>query len=208
VAAVVAANELLDRPLQRTELLSHAIAGETVASGSPHADNVAPSLFGGLVLTVGNDPPRMQRIPVPASICSVVVHPRMFLSTREARRILHPDVSLPDAIRQLGYLAGLVAGCHANDLGLIRACLRDALVEPQRAGLIPGFVEVKAAALAGGALGCSISGAGPSVFAWCEQDRAQAIAAVMAAAFASHGLEATPYVARAGDEGARILDRG
>lgn len=208
VAAVVAANELLGRPCARAELLSHAVAGEAVASGARHADNVAPSLFGGLVVTVGVDPPRVQRIPVPPAVRCVVVHPKLVLSTREARRILRAEVPLADAIRQLGNLAGLIAGCHANDLGLIRASLEDVLIEPQRAGLIPGFAEVKAAALSGGALGCSISGAGPSVFAWCEEGTARAVSAGMTAAFARHGLEATAHVAPVGDDGARIQDRG
>ncbi len=208
VAAVVAANELLGRPCSRGELLTHAVAGETVASGSRHADNVAPSLFGGLVVTVGVDPPHVQRIPVPPAVRCVVVHPKLFLSTREARRILSLEVRLADAIRQLGNLAGFIAGCHANDLGLIRASFEDVLIEPQRAGLIPGFAEVKAAALAGGALGCSISGAGPSVFAWCEEGTARAVADGMTAAFARHGLEATAHMAPVGDDGARILDRG
>lgn len=208
VAAVVAANELLGRPCTRAELLAHAVAGEAVASGSRHADNVAPSLFGGLVVTVGDNPPRVQRIPVPPAIRCVVVHPKMLLSTREARRILRSEVPLADATRQLGNLAGLIAGCHGNDLGLIRACLEDVLIEPQRAGLIPGFAEVKAAALAAGALGCSISGAGPSVFAWCEDATARAVQDGMVAAFARHALEATAYVAPVGDDGARIVDRG
>lgn len=208
VAAVVAANELLGRPCSRAELLVHAVAGEMVASGSQHADNVAPALFGGLVVTVGVDPSRVQRIPVPPTIRCVVVHPKMYLSTREARRILRAEVPLADAIRQLGNLAGLIAGCHANDLALIRACLDDVLIEPQRAGLIPGFAEVKAAALAAGALGCSISGAGPSVFAWCEEGTARAVADGMTAAFARHALESTAHVAPVGDDGARILDRG
>lgn len=208
VAAVVAANELLGRPCSRAELLAHAVAGETVASGSRHADNVAPSLFGGLVVTVGDDPPRVQRIPVPPAIRCVVVHPKMFLSTREARRILRAEVPLADAIRQLGNLAGLIAGCHANDLGLIRSCLDDVLIEPQRAALIPGFADVKAAALSGGALGCSISGAGPSLFAWCEDGTARTVADGMVAAFARHALVATAHVAPVGDDGARIVDRG
>jgi len=208
VAAVVAANELLGRPCSRAELLAHAVAGEAVASGARHADNVAPALFGGLVVTLGVDSPRVQRIPVPPAVRCVVVHPKLVLSTREARRILRPDVPLADAIRQLGNLAGLIAGCYANDLGLIRASLEDVLIEPQRAGLIPGFAEVKAAALAGGALGCSISGAGPSVFAWCDEGTARAVSAGMTAAFARHGLEATAHVAPVGDDGARIQDRG
>ena len=208
VAAVVAANALLERPLPRADLLAHAVAGEALASGSRHADNVAPSLFGGLVVTVAGDPLRVQRIPVPPVIRCVVAHPHMFLSTREARDILQPDVRLADAIRQLGNLAGLIAGCHANDLGLIRAGLADVLVEPQRARLIPGFAEVKAAALAAGALGCSISGAGPSVFAWCEEAQAGAVGAAMTGAFARHGLAATAYASPVGDDGARIVERG
>lgn len=208
VAAVVAVNELLDQPFPRSALLAHAVAGETVASGSRHADNVASSLLGGLVATIGTDPPRVVRIPVPSSIRCVVVHPKMSLATRDARRILRPDVSLADAIRQLGSLAAFIAGCHANDLGLIRAGLQDVLIEPQRAGLIPGFADVKAAALSSGALGSSISGAGPSVFAWCEAEHARAVGPGMVAAFASHGLEATAYLSPVGDDGARILDRG
>ncbi len=207
VAAVVAANELLEPPLARPGLLAHAMAGEAVASGSPHADNVAPSLIGGLVLTFGRDPPRIQRIPVPASVRCVVVHPRMFLATREARAILAPTVPLASAIRQLGNLAGFIAGCHAGDLAMIRAACEDVLVEPQRAGLIPGFADVKAAALASGALGCSISGAGPSVFAWCEEASAPAAAAAMVAAFSRHGLAADPFLAPIGDEGACVLAR-
>ncbi len=207
VAAVVAANELLERPLSRHDLLAHAMAGEAVASGSPHADNVAPSLVGGLVLTFGGDPPRIHRIPVPPSVRCVVVHPRMFLATREARAILAPTVALAAAIRQLGNIAGFIAGCYAADLGMIRAAFEDVLIEPQRAGLISGFADVKAAALACGALGCSISGAGPSVFAWCEEAEASAAAAAMVAAFRRHGLDADPFLAPIGDEGARILAR-
>ena len=132
----------------------------------------------------------------------------MLLSTRDARRILRPHVSLAAAIRQLGNLAGVIAGCYANDLGLIRAGLEDVLIEPQRAGLIPGFADVKSAALAGGALGCSISGAGPSVFAWCEDHQVRAIGAAMVAAFARHGVEASPYSSTIENDGARLLDRG
>jgi homoserine kinase len=209
VAAVVAANELLDRPFPRAELLPHALAGETVASGSRPADNVAASLFGGLVAVVGTDPPQVVHFPVPPSIRCVIVHPRMFLATRAARQMLRADVSLADATRQLGNLAGFIAACHANDIGMIRACLQDVLIEPQRASLIPGFDAVKAAAIAAGALGSSISGAGPSIFAWCEEGQATAAGAAMVAAFADHGLEALSYVSPVGrDDGARIRDRG
>lgn len=208
VAAVVAANELLDRPLSRAELLPHAIEGEAVASGSRHADNVAASLFGGLVLTVGGDAPRCTQVPVPAGVRCVLVHPHLFLSTRAAREILKPTVPLADLVRQTANLAGFLAGCHSGDLALIRACLEDVVVEPQRSHLIPGFDEARRAALAQQALGCSISGAGPSVFAWCEAAHAEAVRAAMCAAFATRGLPCDHWIAPVGGEGATILERG
>lgn len=204
VAAVVAANELLDAPLAREALLPHAVAGETVASGSPHADNVAPSLLGGLVLTVGS---MATRIPVPATIRCVLVHPRMQLETRAARQMLAPSVPLPAFVRQSANLAGVIAGCWAADLALVRAALEDVIIEPQRAPLIPGFASVKAAALAAGAIGCSISGAGPSVFAWCEDGAAGPVLHAMRDAFARAGLESDGWIAAIAGDGARIEER-
>jgi homoserine kinase len=207
VAAVVAANELLDRPLSRLELLKHAIEGEAVASGSRHADNVAPSLFGGLVLTVGIDNPRIKQIPVPPEIRCVLVHPRIFLSTRESRSVLSQTVTLSDVVWQTANLAGFVAGCYSNDLALIRGSFEDVLIEPQRAALIPGFAEVKRSAMEQGALGCSISGAGPSIFAWCEAAQSQAICTAMVQAFQEHDLACDQWVASIDDEGARVVER-
>ncbi len=206
VAAVFAANALLERPLSRLELLKHALQGEAVASGSLHADNVAPSLFGGLVLTVGIENAEVRQIPVPPGIRCVLVHPRMFISTRDARAILSPELTMPDVIRQTANLAGFLAGCFTNDLPLIRHALTDVLIEPQRARLIPGFADVKRAAMEAGALGCSISGAGPSVFAWCEESQAFAAAGRMIGAFAKHGLASDQWIAEIGMDGARLLE--
>ena len=207
VAAVVAANELLDQPLSRLELLKHAIVGEAVASGSLHADNIAPSLFGGLVLTVGIDNPRIKQIPVPPGIRCVLVHPQMFLSTREARAMLDRSVPLSDVVWQTANLAGFLAGCYTNDLALIRDAFEDVLIEPQRARLIPGFAEVKRSAIGEGALGCSISGAGPSVFAWCEEPQSQAICSAMVRAFARHDLACDQWIAEIGNVGAHVVER-
>jgi homoserine kinase len=207
VAAVVAANELLERPLAPGELLKHAIAGEAVASGSRHADNIAPALFGGLVLTVGIDNPRTKQIPVPPAIRCVLLYPRMFLSTRQARGVLAQHVALSDVVWQTANLAGFVAGCYSNDLALIREAFEDVMIEPQRAALIPGFARVKQAALAAGALGCSISGAGPSVFAWCEAGLAVSVRDGMSRAFSDEGLECDRWIAPIGADGARILER-
>jgi homoserine kinase len=205
VAAVVAANALLDRPLPAIELLPHAIAGEAVASGARHADNIAPALFGGLVLTVGIDNPRIKQIPVPAAIRCVLVHPQLFLSTREARGILTRFVDLSDVVWQTANLAGFLAGCYTNDLALIREAFEDVLIEPQRAKLIPGFAQVKQAACAAGALGCSISGAGPSVFAWCSAGDAVDVRDAMLRAFAGQTIDCDHWIAAVGGDGARLV---
>lgn len=206
VAAVVAANALLDEPLTKLELLKFAMQGEAVASGSVHVDNIAPSLFGGLVLTVGIDHPRTKQIPVPPTIRCVLVHPHMFLSTREARRILRKTVDLSDLVWATANLAGFLSGCYTNDLAMIRDAFEDVIIEPQRAQLIPGFKAVKQAAMSSGALGCSISGAGPTVFAWCEEHYAEGIRASMVEAFAEHNLASDHWVSAIDAEGARIVE--
>ena len=205
VGAVVAANALLDRPFEKIDLLKFAMQGEAVASGSMHADNIAPSLFGGLVLTVGIDNPRVKRIPVPQGIRAVIIHPHMFLSTREARSILKREVAMADFVWQTANLAGFISGCYTDDLELIREGLNDVVIEPQRKKLIPGFSAVRAAAMNAGALGCSISGAGPTMFAWAPGDTAEAVRSGMVAAFASHGVEVDHWVVPVDSEGARVV---
>jgi homoserine kinase len=206
VAAVVAANALLPEPLGKLELLKFAMKGEQVASGSVHVDNIAPSLYGGLVLTVGIDNPNVKQIPVPSSVRCVLVHPHMMLSTREARQILNRSIDLSDVIWQSANLAGFLTGCFTGDLQLIRESLEDVIIEPQRQVLIPGFKAVKEGARANGALGCSISGAGPTVFAWCEQQHAERIRDAMVAAFAAHGLASDAWISTLDPAGARIVD--
>lgn len=208
VAAVVAANALLPQPLSKLELLKFAMKGEQVASGSVHVDNIAPSLFGGLVLTVGIDNPNVKQIPVPASVRCVLVHPHMMLSTREARKILNRSIDLSDVIWQSANLAGFLTGCFTGDLQLIRESLEDVIIEPQRKVLIPGFQAVKDAAMRNRALGCSISGAGPTIFAWCEEPDAQAIRDAMVAAFAAHQLESDAWISTLDPAGARVIDEG
>jgi len=169
VAAAVAANAVLDEPLPREKLIKYALIGESVASGSMHADNVAPCLYGGLTiaLEIGKDEtPTIIQVPVPADIICVLVHPAIRVETREARAILKPELSLKNHVQQSALFAGFLAGCYGNNVSLIGQSLSDILIEPQRAHLIPGFHAVKKAAIEAGALGCSISGAGPSVFAW------------------------------------------
>ncbi len=205
VAGVVAAAALVDEPLDRTALLKFAMQGEAVASGSVHVDNIAPSLFGGLVLTVGIDNPFVKQIPVPDTVRCVLVHPHMVLPTREARAILSKVVPLADVIWQQANLAGFLAGCFTNDIALIRESLLDVVIEPQRQVLIPGFVDVKQAALAAGALGSSISGAGPTVFAWVDEADVEKVRLGMVNAFARHGLESDSWISTIDRTGARVV---
>src|SRR4029077_457061 len=132
VAAVVAANALLRSPLPRLQRLRSAREGEIVASGSVHVDNIAPCLFGGLTLTVGIDHPRVKSIPVPPSLRCVIVHPHMYLGTREARALLKTDISRSDFVWQTANLAGFISGCYSNDLDMIRESFDDVIIEPQR----------------------------------------------------------------------------
>lgn len=165
VAGVMAVNELLKRPLEKRELLHFAVLGEQLADGAYHADNVAPSLIGGMILIRNNASLDVHRLPLPQGLYASVLYPHVKILTKDARAVLSDQVSLSKCIEQSGNLAGLVVGLYNADLGLISRSLNDVIIEPQRAQLIPHFYDVKEAALNAGAMGCSISGAGPSIFA-------------------------------------------
>jgi homoserine kinase len=205
VAAVVAANALLQAPAPQIQLLKFAMEGEIVASGAAHIDNIAPCLYGGLTLSVGIDNPRVKQIPVPHGLRCVLVHPHMYLGTREARAILNVNVSRSDFVWQSANLAGFISGCYSNDLDMIRESFNDVIIEPQRHSLIPGFKDVQRAAMSAGALGCSISGAGPAVFAWAEFQHAEAVRGAMVAAFAVHELQSDSWVSLMQNYGARVV---
>lgn len=203
VAALVAANATLARPVAQEVLYECALDGEAVASGSRHGDNVAPILLGGLVVAPAHGAP--VRIPSPAGLLCALVHPHCVLETRVARAALAGTYELKEFVVQSEHLALVLAGCFGNDLALVRRGLSDVLVEPRRAKLVPGFAAVKSAALEAGALGASISGAGPSVFAWCA-DRAAAERAVggMQAAFRAAGLGSDAHISAVDAPGARV----
>jgi len=205
VAAVVAANALLDKPLTKIELLKFAMQGEAVSSGSLHVDNISPSLFGGLVLTVGIDSPRVKQIPVPNGIRAILVHPHLFLSTKQARGILKKEVQMSDFIWQTANLAGFISGCYTNDLDVIRASFEDVIIEKQRSQLIPGFDAVREGAMANGALGCTISGAGPSMFAWSLDADAPKVRDAMVAAFKAAGKETDAWIVPITSTGAHVV---
>lgn len=202
VAGLVAANALFTDPLPLEALYPFALEGEFAASGGRHGDNVAPSLLGGLVLATHVGCLRLQ---VPAGLTCLLVHPDLVVETRVARARLSALYPLSDFVAQSEALALFLCGLHRADPALIRAGLRDVLVEPRRADLIPGFFEVKQAMLDHAALGASISGAGPSVFSWFESEaQARAAMADAIAAFAAAGLTARGLISPVAAAGARI----
>jgi homoserine kinase len=204
-AALTAANALLAEPLTPAQLYPYALEGERAASGSLHGDNVGPQLLGGLVLAT---PDRLVPIPVPPGLIAVLVHPHFVLETRKAREALRGVFALNEFVAQSQGLALVLAGCYTSSFELIRRGLRDVLIEPRRSSLIPGFAAVKQAALDAGALGASISGAGPSVFAWFEQrDAAAAAGEAMSAAFGEAGLASDIIISAVANSGASVISR-
>lgn len=206
VAAAVAVNALLDEPLQIADLLEHALAGEQFASGGLHADNVAPSLIGGLVLCPHVLLPRMISLPVPSGISSILVHPELQVNTADSRNRLAKGYSMEQWLTQQGYLAGFIAACAQNDVELLRQCLRDEIIEPQRADSVPCFAAVKEAAMKSGALGCSLSGSGPSIFALSFDNEAANLAIAMEQACRKMGYECQSWVSPLDAGGARVED--
>ncbi len=207
-AGAFAANELLGRPLSMRDVVLSAMEGERAASGTPHADNVAPSVLGGIVLVRSYDPFEILSLPVPDDLRVVVVHPHCAVSTAEARRLVKDRTYTLEAIvSNVGNAAALVAALYRGDLPLLGRSVDDRIIEPLRAQLIPGFAPVKAAALSAGALGCSIAGSGPSVFALAaDQESQDAIGAAMQASFrAAAGLKSDLFAGKVGIEGARVV---
>jgi len=206
VAGIFAVNELLGKPLSPIELLPFAMEGERLASGTAHADNVGPALFGGFVLIRSYHPLDVIRIPTPSDLFASIVHPHIEVETRDARSILRKEIKLKDAITQWGNVAGLVTGLITNDYSLIGRSMEDVIVEPLRAILIPGFYEVKSAALDAGALGGGISGSGPSIFALSRgEDTALKVGNAMVKAFEKIGIQSDIFVSQINANGPTVL---
>ena len=204
VAGAVAANALLGGPLNRDDLLNAALEAESRVAGR-HADNVAPALLGGIVLIRSLDPLDIVRVPVPPELRVVLVQPQQRLRTADARAVLPERVDRSLALRQSANVAAMIVAFSSGDFALLRRSLDDAIAEPARAPLLPGFVAAKAAALDAGALGCSISGAGPTTFAFAADDATAAtIAQAMVAAYKTQNVAATSRIARIDQHGARV----
>lgn len=206
-AGVMAASAVLDTPLSDRQLYAYGLLSEAVATGAAHGDNLAPCLFGGVQMVLPGEASQPWRpVSAPPGLFCALAHPEYRLDTRVAREALRGAYGLHEFVAQVGYLAAFLDACWRSDAREAGLMLRDVLVEPRRAALIPGFEAVKSAALAHGALGCSISGAGPSVFAWCEgEDAARTVSQAMVTAFHdAAGLRAHNYVSRLDAPGARV----
>ena len=204
VAAAVAVNALLDKPLSTRALLNYALEGEKFASGGLHADNVAPSLLGGLILCPQVLLPDVVELPVPQGISAALIHPDLQVNTAQARRGRATGYSMQQWLEQQGLLAGFIAACAASDIALIARTLRDVIIEPQRSANVPCFDVVKAAAEKSGALGCSLSGSGPSMFALCRSSDARNVASAMEQACRSQGIGCQSWVSPMTAPGAHI----
>ena len=206
--AVFGINELLARPFEKNELVKFAMKGEQLASGSAHADNVAPALLGGFTLVRGYNPLDVIRIESPDELHAVVIHPQIELKTADSRAVLQPTVPLKKAIAQWGNVGGLVAGLYTSDYDLIGRCLHDEVAEPYRKALIPAFEEIKNVALQQGALGSGISGSGPSIFALCKGlSTAKAVASGISVVYDRIGLTYETHISTVNPNGIKILNQ-
>ncbi|WP_124980505.1 homoserine kinase [Nonlabens xiamenensis] len=206
--AVYGINKLLGEPCSKEELTGFAIKGEAVASQCEHADNLAPALFGGMTLVKSISPVQVLKIPIPEELVACVLHPHITINTAEARALLPAQVSLENTITQSGHLASLIHGMHTNNYDLISDSLTDVIVEPHRSKLIPNFSEIKSQALKAGALGCGISGSGPSIFALCRgMEIAQLVSKSMAAALVNASFTFDLYTAPINLQGCQPINQ-
>jgi homoserine kinase len=206
VAGVFALNELLGNPLTSLEMLPFAMKGEAMACGEAHADNVAPALLGGFVLIRSYNPLDVVKIDSPKSLYATIIHPQIEIATKDARSILKKSLLLKDAVRQWGNVAGLITGLIKEDYSLIGRSMDDVIVEPVRSMLIPGFDRVKQAALESGALGCGISGSGPSIFALSHSlDVANQVGSAMDKCFRSLEINSDLFISQVNQKGPLIL---
>jgi homoserine kinase len=204
--AVFGINELLGNPFSRKKLVEFAMKGEELASGSAHADNVAPAILGGFTLVRGYNPLDIIKIDSPFELYATVIHPQIELKTSEMRAVLQPMVSLKSAITQWGNLGGLIAGLYTNDYELIGRSLHDEIVEPLRGKFIPKFDLVKKTAIENGALGTGISGSGPSVFALSKGiETAKKVAKAMSEVYNQTEIPFDIHISKINAEGVKVI---
>lgn len=205
--AVWAINELLGKPFSLLELVKFAMEGEYLASGVRHADNVAPALFGGFTLVRSYEPLDIIKINTPKELYATVIHPQIEVKTADSRKILKTNISLQDGIKQWGNVGGLVAGLFTEDYDLIGRSLEDHIIEPIRSILIPEFNNVKSESIKAGALGCGISGSGPSIFALSKgEETAEKVAEAMRKVYGGIGIDFDVHVSKINPVGIKIIE--
>jgi len=204
VAGAVAVNALLEEPLETHQLLPYALEGEKYASGGMHPDNVAPSLFGGLILCPEVLLPDIYHLPTPDGVSAVLLHPDLQVNTAHARRVLPKSITMKLWLQQQGLLAGFVHACATSDIDLIAKTLRDVTIEPHRKGNVACFDQVTAAAYKAGALGCTLSGSGPSMFALAKESDARNIASAMEQACRGQGIGCQSWISSMNAPGASL----
>ena len=204
--AVYGVNQLLGKPFSNHDLIAFAMKGEELASGVPHADNVAPALLGGFTLVRSTNPLDVIKLNTPSQLYATVIHPQIEVKTADARRILKSKVRLKTAITQWGNIGALVSALYTEDYDLISRCLHDEIVEPIRSILIPAFDKVKEECKNSGALGSGISGSGPSIFALSKGEKtANDVAEAMKAVYKKVGVDYDIHISKINDQGIKIL---
>lgn len=206
VAAVMGINELLGSPFDTEALIPYALEGEQLASGSLHADNIAPALLGGITLIRGYDPIDIKHIPYPNDLWCTVIHPHLEIKTAESRKLIPKNIPLETALQQCGNLAGLVTGLATGDYPLIGRSVNDLIAEPHRTHQVPDYAALKLAALEAGSIGTGLSGSGPSVFSLCRgEEMASAVGLVMQGHFKERGIASRLYVSRISPDGCKLI---
>ncbi len=206
VAAVYGMNILLDNYFSEKEMLDFAIKGESIASGAIHADNVAPSLLGGFILIRDYNPLEIIKLPVPKNLYCTVVYSDIIIETKKARKLIKKEISLPSARKHFGNIGALVTALYQGDIDLLARTIQDEISEPARAKLIPNFYDIKKAAMESGAYGCSISGSGPSIFAFSKSEKsAIKIGKSMQSVINKNGIKSILYISKINKIGPKII---
>lgn len=204
--SVFAINELLGQPFNKTQLTYFAMQGEKLASKSEHADNVAPGIFGGFTLVKSIHPLEVLEIPTPKELYATIIHPQIEIKTAESRAILPKEIPMQDAIKQWANVGSLIHALHTSNYELISRSLQDVIVEPHRSKLIPHYNNVKAATLKAGALGCGISGSGPSIFTLSKGiETTKKVEIAMRNVYSETNIVFETYVSKINTEGIRII---
>jgi len=204
--SVFGMNELLGQPLDKTKLTYYAMKGEALASQCEHADNLAPAIFGGFTLVKSTHPLQILELPTPSDLYATLIHPQIEIKTSESRAILPKSIPLSNAIAQWANVGSLVHALHTSDYDLIKASLNDVVIEPYRKQLIPHFDDVKSAVLEAGALGCAISGSGPSIFALSKGEAAaEAVEDAIRKVYSQTDIQFETYVSKINTQGIKTL---